>query len=203
MEFPAIKLDAWKCGDYRMLETSLASEYLKEVLPTKARVRREARIACGKKPSSWFFGEAYVATRIGHEAGWYSSFKWLTSRRWTAQRGIDEGRHSQFRDALGAFGDLKKLQEPARSLIELAGRKPVAPDLWLFANGVHRFIEIKIPPDKIERHQLAGLAVLATCISSDVPLSVEIIRLHSEGSLAPLSSESDEETFDEFCRVLA
>ena len=110
MEFPATSLGDWKCGDYKMLEASLASEYLKEVLPTKARIRRQARIAHGRKPTSWFFGEAYIATRVPHEAGWYSSFKWLTSRRWTAHRGIDEGRHRQFQDALRVLGDLKKLR---------------------------------------------------------------------------------------------
>jgi hypothetical protein len=203
MHFPTSKLDDWKGGDYKMLEASLASEYLKRVLPAKARTKRKARIAAGKKPTGWFFGEAYVATHVPHEAGWYSSFKWLTSGLWGEKRGPNDERHLQFSDALKThLGDLTDLQESARELLKLATKKPVAPDLWLFADGVHRFIEVKIPPDPIARHQLAGLAVLASCIPSHVPVSVEIIRLYSEESGTPRSSFGDEETFEEFCREI-
>ena len=83
------------------------------------------------------------------------------------------------------------------------GKKPVPPDLWLIdAHANHRFIEVKLPGDKIKPHQLAGLALIASCLSAPTPISVEIVELVPVGSKAPRSSGSEKQTFDEFCRAL-
>lgn len=83
-------------------------------------------------------------------------------------------------------------------------RKPVAPDLWLAAkNGSHRFIEVKLPDrrDTIGESQLAGLAVIATCLGSAHVVSVELFNVHCERE-KPSDSQRENEEFEKFCGIL-
>lgn len=79
---------------------------------------------------------------------------------------------------------LVRLQQRAKRLCNLPKcRVPRAPDLWLIGEGVHRFIEVKLPGDTIREPQLAGLALIATALS---PVTVEMMCLMEHGS--PLTS---------------
>jgi hypothetical protein len=80
---------------------------------------------------------------------------------------------------------LKDLHAKAPAIARVLGvGKAVPPDLWLIvddANGKreHLFIEVKLPGDQLSETQVAGLAVIATCLSrDDVPVSVFVADLH-------------------------
>jgi hypothetical protein len=124
-----------------------------------------------------FFGEAFVAAHIGHEAGWYGSFKWLTS--------LPSSRRSPFAAEYGAalmeaFPHVAAIHSSALALRRrLEGKEPVPPDLWLCVNGEHRFIEVKLPGDPIKPTQIAGLAAIATCLANRKnKVSVWVYNLH-------------------------
>ena len=72
LTFREAERDQWTRGNRKMLTTSGASPFLKHVLVEKARVR----------PNK-FFGEAFVASHVSHDKGYYCSFRWLTSATWT------------------------------------------------------------------------------------------------------------------------
>ena len=172
----------WTRGNYEMLTTSGASPFLKQVLVEKARV----------VPNK-FFGEAFVASHVNHDEGYYSSFKWLTSATWTDKSKKQSARAAEFKQALRThFPRLAELQARARTLSErLGGPKPVAPDLWLLVNGEHRFIEVKLPGDRLRAPQYAGLALLAAHLPSALPIAVSVVTL-----------ESSEDQFANFTRIL-
>ena len=88
---------------------------------------------------------------------------------------------AEFKQALRThFPRLAELQARARTLSErLGGPTPVAPDLWLLANGEHRFIEVKLPGDYLRSPQYAGLALLAAHLPSALPIAVSVITLDS------------------------
>jgi len=143
-------LSTWSKRDLSMLTNSGASEYLRRVLSEKARGRRKGRA------SSRFFGEAFVAAHEPHQRGYYSSFKWLTNRKFTDRNASfpkDGSRtdKEEFREALlECFdgGQLRALQARAEILYRATGERPVPPDLWLIdKSGHHRFIEVKLPSD--------------------------------------------------------
>jgi len=56
----------------------------------------------------------------------------------------------------------------------LAGKRPMPPDLWLVVDGVHRFIEVKLPGDNLRPEQIAGLALIAACLRGDTGLDVAL-----------------------------
>ena len=191
MPYPTARLQQWRDKNYRMLTSSGASEYLKKILVLKAKERPGTRR---------FFGEAYVATKIAHQEGYYGSFKWLTSAKF-----IDGGKFSngptrkykeQFRDALQHHFTKLQLRRLQQSAHRLRGRKPVPPDLWLIdRRGNHRFIEVKLPGDRLGPQQLAGLAAIACCLPGKQRVSVEIIELHAGGV-----SESDKRRLRKLCQ---
>src|SRR5688500_18957721 len=78
-------LQAWKQKNYGMLRSSPVCDEIKNVLYGK--VQRKA----GPRTNTWFFGEAYVATRIPHQYGHYTSFKWLTNRCFSNDDDFREG----------------------------------------------------------------------------------------------------------------
>lgn len=175
MPYPEALLRAWRNGDYAMLTNSKASDYIKNILVSKAR----------KRPGRRFFGEAYIASKTEMVEGWYSSFKWLTSKKWITGKGLEDEFEKPFYEALVQFigkDILKDLQNRAKNLIkDEAHIKPVAPDLWLIdKNDQFKFIESKLPGDVINRHQIAGLALIKKCLSAVKPVSVSIVTLYPE-----------------------
>jgi hypothetical protein len=99
------------------------------------------------------------------------------------------------------FPDLRHFQQVvAGSTQEFGGRKPVGPDLWLTTPRQHRFIEVKLPGDRVGRHQLLGLALIATFLRSDRSKSVEIVNLFSGEE--PAGSEQLVEEFAAMCAQL-
>ena len=182
LTFREAERDQWTRGNRKMLTTSGASPFLKHVLVEKARVR----------PNK-FFGEAFVASHVSHDKGYYCSFRWLTSATWTDGSRPPSASAAEFKQALRThFPRLAELQARARTLSErLGGPTPVAPDLWLLANGEHRFIEVKLPGDCLRSPQYAGLALLAAHLPSSLPIAVSVVTL-----------ESSEDQFAKFTRIL-
>jgi len=207
-------LEAWKDGNYAaVFGQSKRWGPLERLLADKARRRRNGRIRDGhRRGDARFFGEAVAAKSIG-EACLYGSFKWLTSNLWVGHAKLPGGYKSEFRNALHAhFGpDLAVVRAMAIGLsrqlpLTKAGRhqKPVAPDLWLAAkNGSHRFIEVKLSDrgDTISESQLAGMAVIATCLGSAHVVSVEVFNLHCERE-KPSDSRRENEEFERYCEIL-
>jgi hypothetical protein len=179
MTYPNDRLKEWSQGDCRMLTSSGASNYLKKIV-----ARKVARRGGGRR----FFGEAYVATKITHIEGFYGSFKWLTNARFSDDRPFPDGPTKGFKERLRKAlmkhftkGQLKALRERARKFKKETGVRPVAPDLWLVdRRGNHRFIEVKLEGDLVRRPQLAGLALIASCLHPKTRLSVEIVELHPD-----------------------
>ena len=169
------------CSGSRMSAAWLMS-FLKQVLVEKARVR----------PNK-FFGEAFVASHVSHDEGYYCSFKWLTSATWTDGSRSPSASAAEFKQALRIhFPRLAELQARARTISErLGGPTPVAPDLWLLANGEHRFIEVKLSGDYLRSPQYAGLALLAAHLPSALPIAVSVVTL-----------DSSEDQFKRFTQIL-
>jgi len=90
LPYPESLLEAWKLGDYSMLTRSNASDYIKKILTLKAKIR----------PGRRFFGEAYIASKIEMNEGWYNSFKWLTADKWISGDGLEPEFKKPFHNAL-------------------------------------------------------------------------------------------------------
>ena len=179
MSYPADCLKDWSSKNCRMLASSGASDYLKRILTGKVGRRNGGRR---------FFGEAYVAAQIDHRHGYYASFKWLTNSRFCDDRPFPKGPTKEFKEKFRAallkhFGErqLKRLAKRARDVENATGVQPVAPDLWLIdRHGNHRFIEVKLPGDRIHPEQLKGMALIASCLRANTRLTVEIVELRPE-----------------------
>ena len=174
---------AWQAGKVpELLQRSRASEFIKQILVEKATRRRRARRAAGRSGDRRFFGEAFVAAHraFAHRAGWYGSFQWLSVQAWCASRRPPaQGYPALFREALDKYvlnlRDTQSREAILRSL--LGGKHAAAPDLWLFTGSEHRFIEVKLPGDRLRDSQLAGLALIAVCLKTAHPVSVEVVSL--------------------------
>jgi hypothetical protein len=191
LAFPKSKLLQWEQGKYEMLGQLKAWSFLKRILDEKVHNRR--------RPGRRFFGETFVATNVSHEKGWYGSFKWLIS--WPARQ--SSGYAGEYRAALkDAFPSVSKIPPKALGLRKLlVGKKPVPPDLWLIVNGEHRFIEVKLPGDTIRPTQIAGLAVIATCLPSKENVSVWLYNLHPEGERPDPIPNIIQAQYKEFCKA--
>ncbi len=169
-------------------------------LPPSSFIRRilEEKVRNRKRIGRRFFGEAFVATNIAHEQGWYGSFKWLTS--WPIRSGSYAG---EYRAALsGTFPFVIDLPTKAFELSRLLeGKNPVPPDLWLVVNGEHRFIEVKMPGDVLRPTQVAGLALIATCLSRKNDVSVWVYNLYPDGGLPDEIPASIQAMYREFCEI--
>jgi hypothetical protein len=188
---PADVRAAWRDGP-EMLEAARVDEDFKNILSNKRKVR----------PGSRFFGEAFVATQVSHKKAFYGSFQWLTTSRFLMNDPFPPSPTAEFKEKYRRalhdyFGSkLAKLQENANRLRERTGVKPAAPDLWLVQRNAHRFIEVKLPRDRVRDNQLAGLAVIAVSLAgAKIPVSVELIALYPEGQAPPTS---DRESVDRF-----
>lgn len=179
MSYPAECLAAWRQKDCRILITSDACDYIKAILTSKVYQRSGGRR---------FFGEAYVATQIKHQEGFYGSFKWLTNTRFSQDRPFPNGPMKKFKEELrGAllkyFGkkQLDRLHNRAHTVAGQTGNKPVPPDLWLIdQKGNHRFIEVKLPGDRIHPAQRVGMALIKSCLHPRARLLVEVVELCPE-----------------------
>ena len=182
----------WKSGNCASFQHSRVSSFLKGIISEKASGRPHR-----------FFGEAYVAAKWDHQEGWYCSYKWLTSRVWTDETNPKDKYRRMFKIALRAqFPELRKLQERAITLAAQLGEKPVPPDLWLIRNNEHWFIESKIPPDEINDAQLAGLALIATCLPSSKPVHVAVVYLQSEFASGHRIPKKIIQRFHQYCERL-
>lgn len=189
VRFSEVDLRAWRNGDYSMVED--CAPPLRRILRKKAQAR----------PGRRFFGEANVAAGARYQEGWYGSFKWLTSQKWSGDQQLRSRYQEEFREALRRhFPELRQFQQVvAASTRKFSGRKPVGPDLWLTTSREHRFIEVKLPGDRLGQHQLLGLALIATFLPSDRSKSVEVVNLfngekpagseHVVGEFAALCAE--------------
>ena len=205
--YPESLLEAWKLGDYSMLTHSKASDYIKKILNFKLKTRIGRR----------FFGEAYIASRIEMNEGWYNSYKWLTANKWISGDGLDPKFEKPFHNALMKYIGLNVLTRLQKNAINFYNRhkekfmdgnrykKPVAPDLWLIdKEGGFKFIESKLPGDTVGPHQIAGLALIGKYLKGSVPVSVSIMHLYPENidsvHLYPENIDSIN-LFSEFCSL--
>jgi hypothetical protein len=101
------------------------------------------------------------------------------------------------------FVDLTRLRSKALGIQrKLGGKKPVPPDLWLIVNGMHVFIEVKLPGDRIRDAQIAGSALMARYLrtkKNKKKVSFWLVNLHRRGaepSPMPLDFASLCEKFD-------
>ena len=176
MSYSTVYLRDWCRKDCRMLLSSAASESLKAILVGKAGRRKAGRR---------FFGEAYAAAHIEHRDGYYGSFKWLTNPRYADDRPFPKGLTERFKHALRTalwdhFGieQLERLHRRAKAVEKATGIRPVAPDLWLIdREGNHRFIEVKLPGDRIRPQQIQGMRLIALCLRPTGRLTVELLEL--------------------------
>ena len=189
--FSEEELTAWRNGDYSLLKD--CSKTLQQRLGAKATAR----------PGRRFFGEAKVLAAEQPEDAWYGSFKWLTSPKWTGDQRLADRYQTGFREALQhRFRDLEGFQKTvALAMTRLGGARPVGPDLWLISPKRHRFIEVKLPGDRLARHQLVGLALIALFLRADRPTSVEVVNLHP-GKASRDSATDLERQFAAVCEKL-
>ena len=208
VRYNSADLRAWKVGHYQLLKESRASEFIRQILVEKAKRRRQGRIARGKPGDRRFFGEAVVAAHpaFAHLAGWYGSFKWLSTPAWCAAKAsCSSGYPAEYRVALDRYVlNLEQLRSKEAILRPLlGGQHAVAPDLWLFTGRKHRFVEVKLPGDRLRDPQLAGLALIATCLKTVRPVSVEVVSLVDDALERGRLSERERQRFASLCDVLA
>ena len=194
MSFPADAQKEWaRSAAYRrrLLASSPAGSFVQRVLKQKAAVRPRR-----------FWGEALVATAAPVEAGWYSSYKWLTSPSWTSGAEPSDPMERAFKKALRShLPELPAVQDVARRYARRYGVKPVAPDLWLLRNDRHWFLESKIlPGDSLSEAQLAGLAVIATYWPG---VNVGVVYLQPEGAKMHPLPDDVHTRFWRHCRRVA
>jgi len=183
MSYPESLFQAWISGDYSMLNSSNASDYIKRIIVHKAKNR----------PGRRFFGEAFIASRIEMKEGWYNSFKWLTAEKWITGKGLDPEFERPFHRALMKYigaDRLENLQKKAISLYKHEKdksldaneyKKAVAPDLWIInKQGEFRLIESKLPGDIIHPHQLDGLDLIKNHLKLNSPVITSIIFLYPD-----------------------
>jgi hypothetical protein len=191
LPYPEAMLNQWRRGNYKLTRELPESSFLRRILHEKIR----NRIKLGRR----FFGETFVATRVAHDNGWYGSFKWLSS--WPATDGSPYA--AEYRAALKkhfpAVSEISLSGMPLREHLE--GKKPMPPDLWLFVNGAHQFIEVKLPGDSIRSSQIAGLALIATCLSGKRPVSVCVYNLYPEGHTPTPVPTRVHAQYEEFCNI--
>ena len=170
-------LDEWVEGDYSMITSSKAPQYIEDIIVKKAKAR----------PGTRFFGEAYVARVYGKTTkhGWYNSFKWLYADKWYKRESLEPQFEEPFFVALIkhiGWTKLRTLQRHARDYVETMDINPQAPDLWLIDNeGAFHFIEVKKGSDRIHEGQLEGLAMIKKYLKA----KVSIISLYPEGGRVP------------------
>lgn len=191
-------LAAWKKGDYGMLTSSGASDYIKKIIVAKAKIR----------PGRRFFGEAFIASRLKMKEGWYNSYKWLTGDKWISGTNLDSKFERPFYDALMKYigmETLQKLQKEATKILEEDAetyKKPVAPDLWIIdVERKYHFIESKLPGDTISERQLAGLALIDKFVGEQRPVKISLICLYPEGSKKPQVMDYGEK-FDSYVKLI-
>jgi hypothetical protein len=193
LTYPDRSLEAWRKGRHSLLKRSGASRFIKDILCHKA----------GKRPGTRFFGEAFVSANTDHTDGWYGSFKWLTTPQRAGKRS-DHDFAGLFAQALEKhFGDLSVLRDRAARCAAVLGERPVAPDLWLIADGRHHFLEVKLPWDSVANRQLAGLALIARHLASELPVSVGIARLVPKNRPSSIDDAAElKKDFKRLCSVV-
>jgi hypothetical protein len=212
-DYPVRLLNSWMAGkDYSMISSSNCSKYFHDILVFKASRRK-------KKPNTWFFGEAYIASITNMSDGWYNSFKWLTAAKWITGKGLKVKYEKPFYiELMTHIGPIliKDLQQKAKVLFNNRKERffdpkdgkyhrPVTPDLWLIdKDGSLRFIESKLQTegyaDTAKSHQLAGLAIIKKYLITSNPVSVSIMYLYPKGG-KPIKDDTVLDSFQEFYEI--
>ena len=191
--YPESMLWSWMSGHYVMLRKSHASQFIKDILIEKTKIKHNRHTSnVPVKRTKDFFGEAFIASQLETEMvdGWYNSYKWLTSERWLTGRGLEPGHKTAFyRKALMryiGYDALKDLQRLAAHCEKKLSISPVPPDLWIITSHknrcVFKFIESKLPGDRIADGQILGLLIISNYLRAITPAQVyaSVVCLSSE-----------------------
>ena len=134
-----------------------------------------------------------------------SSYQWLTSSIWADAKCPADELHQKFETALhDHFPRLAEVQKRALAFWAQDGVKPAAPDLWLIRDDEHWFIEAKIPPDDLSESQLAGMALIATCLpSATKQVRVAAVYLQEESVRHGPTLAETQRRYEALCMRLA
>lgn len=188
MEFDSKLLHLWKNKrDYSILIDSDVSEFIKEILIDKVKIR-----------TNRFFGEAYVASQIPMVQGWYSSYQWLRWKGgegglWITGEGLKQGEnesrnykqtfYDQFISEIVGLGNLLYLHEHSKIFQNgdpKTKKYPKAPDLSIIdKKGNLIFIEVKLPNDNFDPLQDVGLKMIKKYLKTknNNPIIVKKVKL--------------------------
>ena len=207
LPYPENDLEEWIKSEPHMIRT---------ILPKKLSSIKES-LEDRKKHGSRYFAEANVARMWEPNVtnGWYGSYSWLGSSRWSKEDFRPSGEQWQkkhkkeFHNALKSFITLeviRELQEVAAALskkIHMKVRK--GPDLFFITkDGRLEFVEAK-HEDTVKDHQIASLALLKRCLNA----SVRIVRVYpvdltatavDQGNFVKVNDYTDK--FAEYYRAL-
>lgn len=191
--YSADDLKRWTTRDYSIIDPRLP-DHVRNMLIEKVGNRKS------NPKTARFFSEVNIlnhhAPMIKDGIVWYSSYKWLTKRRWLTGE-VEEGYKSQFFvDLLKYIGrdNIVNVQQQANAFRDKDGgrilgftksgkvRYPVAPDIWLvLKDGGLKFIEGK-HKETLEGMQLVGLAL----IKKYLDCSIAIMRIYSQNDPPPI-----------------
>lgn len=178
IEYPVSYYRDWIKKNTDFLRNSTAPEFIKEILIYKNRTRPHL-----------FFGEAYVAMKLGGciANGWFNSWDWISSTKWLngTYRSNDSVIYRMmkefYRDAICCHINEKLLKNIIKIQDDIA-LKAEPPDLWLIGhNKKHHFIEVKRGTDKLSREQILGLTLIHKILGHDI----HVVWLYETGTELP------------------
>ena len=190
-EYPQSIYEDWKNQKTAFLKSSAAPDFIKNILIYKNKTRPHL-----------FFGEAYVAMKVGSSIykGWFNSWDWISSCEWS--NGLFKSKDPFILNMMREFYNdalSKYLVKKMPKILDIQNKfslTPEPPDLWLVdRNNEHHFIEVKRGKDRVSKEQLFGLLLINKILKHNI----HIVWLYEEGTRPPSKQTIDKyiDTFSE------